>query len=59
MMNSKPEFEIFNMKFAGYLMQLGFVLLSMRPNRDGSGKNVFIFRDTPDLRKAIDAYMSK
>lgn len=47
------------MKLAGYLMQRGFVLVDMRPNTDGSGRNVFFFNDTPELQSAKNNYMSR
>lgn len=47
---------IFSQKLAGNLMQKGFVLVDMRPNKDGTGKNVFFFKDTPELNNAIAEY---
>lgn len=43
----------------GYLMQKGFVLIDMRPDLKKSGRNVFFFNDTPQLKSAIDEYMSR
>ena len=40
-------------------MQRGFVLIEMRPDLKNSGRNVFFFKDTPQLRSAIDEYMSR
>lgn len=54
----KQDYEIFNQKLAGYLMQRGFVLQGIRPNKDGSGRNVFLFRDTVELRQAVGDYMT-
>lgn len=47
---------IFSQKLAGYLMMHSFVLVSMRPNKNNTGKNVFFFNDTPDLQMAIEEY---
>ena len=47
---------IFSMKLAGYLMQRGFVLIDMRRNLDQSNRNVFLFKESDKLRKAIDDY---
>ena len=50
---------IFSMKLAGVLMQNGFVLVDMKPNTNGSGKNVFYFNDSPDLEKIVTQYKSR
>lgn len=50
---------IFSMKLAGILMQNGFVLVDMRPNTNGSGKNVFYFNDSSELEKIISQYKFK
>lgn len=47
---------IFSQRLAGYLMMRGFILINMRPNNDGSGKNVFFFKTTPELESAINEY---
>lgn len=47
---------VFNQKLSGYLMLRGFVLVDMRPDTHGSGRNVFFFKDSPELHKAIDDY---
>lgn len=44
---------------AGYLMQRGFVLIDMRSDLKKTGRNVFFFKDTPQLKSAIDEYMSR
>lgn len=50
---------VFNQKMAGYLMQKGFVLIDMRPDLKNTRRNVFLFNDTPQLKSAIDEYMSR
>lgn len=50
---------IYSQRMAGYLMQKGFVLISMQPDLKKSGRNVFFFVDTPQLKSAIDEYMSR
>jgi len=41
---------IFSQKLAAYLMDRGFVLLDMRRDVKGSGKNVFYFKNSEELR---------
>ena len=50
---------IYSMKLAGYLMQKGFVLLSMKPNYKFPERNVFYFTDAEETKKAIDEYKQK
>jgi len=50
---------IYNMRLAGYLMLNGFVLMDTKLNDNGSGKRVFIFKDTPELKAAMQDYLSK
>ena len=49
----------YKQKMAGYLMQRGFVLIDMQPDLKKTGRNVFFFNDTPQLKSAIDEYMSR
>ena len=58
-MNERKMKTIFSMKLAGLLMQKGFVLVEMRPNTNGNGKNVFYFNDSPELEKVIDEYKAQ
>lgn len=51
-MNNKP-IMISNQKLCGYLMLNGFVLINMRPNNDGSGRNVFFFNNSENIKTAI------
>lgn len=48
--------SIFSQKLAGYLMLKGFVLIDMRPDLCGSGRNVFFFNDSDELRRKIDTF---
>ncbi|MDB8698671.1 DUF5659 domain-containing protein [[Ruminococcus] gnavus] len=50
---------VYSQKLTGYLMQKGFVLIDMRPDLKKSGRNIFFFNDTPQLKSAIDEYMSR
>ena len=47
---------IYSMKLAGLAMLNGFTLISIDENFDGSGKNVFFFKDTPRLARFIDTH---
>lgn len=49
---------IYKQALAGYLMMNHFVLVNMRPDNKGSGRNVFFFNDTPELQKAIEKFMA-
>lgn len=54
----KKDIVIFNQRMAGYLMLKGYVLLEMRPDiKSISHKNIFIFRDTPQLRQSMSDYL--
>ena len=58
-MNERKLKTIFSMKLAGVLMQNGFVLVDMRPNTNGSGKNVFYFNDSLELEKMINQFKNR
>lgn len=58
-MNEKKMRTIFSQKLAGILMQKGFVLVEMRPNTNGNGKNVFYFNDSHELDNVIAEYKSR
>lgn len=58
-MNERKMKTIFSMKLAGLLMQKGFVLVEMRPNTNGNGKNVFYFNDSPELEKVVNEYKAR
>lgn len=47
---------IFSQRLAGHLMIKGFVLVGMEQGRNNSGKNVFYFNDSDELRTAMDEY---
>lgn len=40
-------------------MQRGFVLIDMQPDLKKTGRNVFFFKDTSQLKSAIDEYLSR
>lgn len=51
---------IFNQRMAGYLMQKGYVLMDMRPDvKSSSRKNIFLFKDTPQLRQSMSDYLNQ
>lgn len=58
-MNERKMKTIFSMKLAGLLMQKGFVLVEMKPNTNGNGKNVFYFNDSPELERVVSAYKAQ
>ena len=49
---------VFKQELAGYLMMHKFVLVDMRPDNRGTGRNVFFFNDTPELQQAIQEYLA-
>lgn len=51
-----PIKTIFSQRLAGYLMMRGFVLINIRRNENGSGKNVFYFKDSQELSTAMKDY---
>ena len=55
-MNERKMKTIFSQKLAGYLMLKGFVLVGMEQGRNLSGKNVFYFNDSDELKSAMDEY---
>lgn len=55
----KKNFIVYNQRMAGYLMQRGFVLIDMQPDLKKTDRNVFFFNNTPQLKSAIDEYMSR
>lgn len=55
-MNETKYYTIFSQKLMSELVAKGFVLVNMRPDEKGSGRNVFYFRNTPELRQAVADY---
>lgn len=55
-MEEKKYKIIFNQRLAGYLMMCGFILVKVEPDRDGSGRNVFLFHASEELTKSIEKY---
>lgn len=55
-MSETKSRPIYRQRVAGYLMLRGFVLVAMKPNTDNSGRNVFYFKDSPELDAAIQDY---
>ena len=56
-METKQKFmAVFSLRMAGYLMMHGFVLMDLRDHIDGSGKKVFYFINSPELKKVMNEY---
>lgn len=55
-MEEKKYKVIFNQRLAGYLMMHGFILVKIEPDRDGSGRNVFLFHASNELTESINQY---
>ena len=56
MSDNPRHFVVMSQRMAGYLMQRGFVLQGIGNNRRFSGRNVFFFNDSPELRTAMTEY---
>ena len=56
MNSSKKNRYIFSQKLAGLLMLHGFYLKEMRPDKQNSTKNVFIFNDSEELKKVLNEF---
>ena len=46
------------MRLAGFLMQKGFVLISIEPNSQDIRKNVFFFKQSIEIKTAISEYLA-
>lgn len=44
---------------AGFLMQKGFVLVSIAPNSKNPNKNVFYFNDSTLIKNTISQYLER
>lgn len=55
---NKEIITVFSQRLAGYLMYNGFVVGGMRPDDDGSGRNVFFFRNSDSILGMIKKYRS-
>ena len=49
--------EIFSLKLAKFLESEGFAIISTRPDLKNTGRKIFLFANTPQLRQKIDVYM--
>lgn len=57
MNNEQTNKTIYSQKLAGTLMVKGFVLAGMETNKKSdSGRNVFFFKNSPELEAAIEEY---
>jgi len=50
---------IYSQRLAGYLMLRGFSLMSTSADPNGSGRLIFVFRDSNELYDAIGEYLNK
>lgn len=56
-MNIKSEvYVVKHLRMATYLMGLGFRLIRTHEDRNNPKFNVFIFKDTQELREAMSKY---
>ena len=51
------KFVVFSLKLAKYLESNGYDIKQTRPDLRGTGRNVFLFDNTPQLQLAISTYM--
>ena len=52
-------YTIYSLKLMATLVLKGFVLVEMRPDRKGNGRNVFFFKDSPEIREAVKEYQER
>ncbi len=58
-MNKTKMKTIYNQRLCGYLQMKGFILVDIKPNKNGNGRNVFFFKETPELLSSIQEYLDK
>lgn len=56
---NSPGLVVKSQKLAGWLMQQGFKLHEMRPDKIESHRNVFIFTDSEQVHAAIQIFKRK
>ena len=49
---------IFSMAMAGYCMYKGNMLITMDKDKKQTGRDVYIFKDTPKLSEAMQEYLA-
>lgn len=52
----KEIITIFSQRLAGYLMYQGFVLGGIRQDSEGSGRNLFFFKNSNNIQDVIKKY---
>lgn len=52
-------FTVFSQRLAGHLMEKGFVLIDMQPHKTDTRRNVFFFKESNEIKDAINEYKSK
>ena len=50
------KYCVYNMKLAGFLMLNGFRIYRIEHDLKHPGRDVYIFKDTPQLQKQIEIY---
>lgn len=54
------DYIVFNMRLAGKLMAMGFVLKRMeKTTRDNSNRNIFYFNECDDLVRVVKEFKNK
>lgn len=56
MKNNKVYKQIFSLRLAGYLMQMGFRIRRIHHNLKEVDRDVYLFDDTPELENAMLEY---
>ena len=56
MNKNKVYKQIFSLRLAGYLMQMGFRIKRIHHNLKETDKDVYLFDDTPELENAMLEY---
>lgn len=54
----KKDFIVFSLKMANVLANKGFKMTKSKVNVKNPKYMVYFFEDTPELRKAVDRYLS-
>lgn len=49
--------HIFSMKLAGFLMMNGYYVIGIEDDLKGSGRKVFLFKNTPELETMVGNYL--
>lgn len=55
---SQKIFECYSLRLAMYLINQGFTVIRLRPDSKNSRNMVYIFNETPAIRKAVKSFKS-